>query len=697
MNVYQTEQVRNIILLGHGGAGKTTLAEAMSFVTGGIKRLGRVEDGNTISDYDKEETKRLFSISTALIPIEYEDCKINILDTPGYFDFIGEVTEALSVADGAVIVISGKAGVEVGVKKAWDYCEENNIPRIIFVTDMDDENANYMEIVEKLKKLYGKKIAPFHVPIRENDKFVGFINAVKMGGRRFNKDGTIVDCDIPDSVRDDLDPMRAMILEAVAESSEELMEKFFEGTEFTYDEISQGLRNGVVEGEIVPVQCGSGVNTLGVAILLQSIEKYMPSPKRKSLKLEGNNPISNKNIIVNYEDKEPLSAYVFKTIVDPFIGKFSLMKICSGILRPDMTVYNANKDMEERIGKIYTLRGKEQIELKELHAGDIGAVAKLFNTSTCDTLSTKANPVVFDAIEFPEALTGMAFNTKTKGDEDKVAQGLTKIMDEDKTVRYVNDKENRQTLLYAIGDQHLEVVVNKLLNRYKVEIELSRPKFAYRETIKKKVSVQGKHKKQSGGHGQYGDVHMDFEPSGDLATPYVFEEKVVGGAVPRNYFPAVEKGIQDCVLKGPLAGFPVVGIKATLTDGSYHAVDSSEMAFKMATTNAFKKGFLEANPVLLEPIAIVKVTVPNSDKYTGDAMGDLNKRRGRILGMNPIKEKLEIIAEVPMSEMFGYTTDLRSMTGGRGEYTYKFDRYEQAPSDVQKKVMEEYKADVEEN
>jgi elongation factor G len=686
MNVYTSEKIRNVVLLGHGGCGKTTLVEAMAYTTGITKRQGKIEEGNTISDYDKEEVKRLFSISTTVVPIIWENTKINLLDTPGYFDFVGEVEEALNAADAAVIVISAKAGVEVGTMKAWDYCEKHNLPRMFFVTDMDDDNASYREVVEKLTELYGKKIAPFHLPIRENEKFVGFVNVVKMAGRRFTTMSNYEECPIPDYSMENLTKFRETLLDAVAETSEDLMEKYFAGEEFTPEEISLALRNNVIDGTVVPVLMGSGLNAQGATMLLQAIEKYFPSPTKQDVK--GTNIKTNTPFTANYDDSLPMSAIVFKTIADPFIGKFSLVKVCSGVLRSDSTIFNADKDTEEKLSRLYILRGKEQVEVNELHAGDIGAIGKLSDTVTGDTLSTKANPIIFERPEMPKPYTCQRFKTKNKGDDDKVSQALAKLMDEDLTLKVVNDKENRQTLLYGIGDQQLEVVVCKLQTKYKVEIDVMKPRVPFRETIRKKVRVQGKYKKQSGGHGQYGDVHIEFEPSGNQEVPYEFAEKIFGGAVPRNYFPAVEKGIAESVIKGPLAGYPVVGLKATLVDGSYHPVDSSEMAFKMATIQAFKQAFMEASPILLEPIAALRVVVP--DKYTGDIMGDLNKRRGRVLGMNPLpNNKQEIVADIPMSELYGYSTDLRSMTGGAGDYSYEFTRYEQAPSDVQQKIMEE--------
>ena len=688
MNVYTSKDIRNVVILGHGGCGKTTLIEGIAYTAGLISRMKTVEEGGTVSDFDKEEIKRKFSIQTTMLPVEWEGVKINFLDTPGFFDFCGEVHEALSVADAAVIVVSGKSGVEVGTLKAFEFCKRYQIPSLVFVTDMDDDNANFMKIVNSLKEKYGNVIAPFYLPIYENEKFVGFNNIVKMAGRIFKEDGSFVDSDTVSVMDDNLITCRNMLLEAVAETSEEYMERYFDGDTFTQEEITDALRENVIDGTIIPVLMGSGIMTYGIRMLLYCIRKYLPAPEKESKTLVGSFVKTEEPYAADYDEEKPVSAYIFKTLMDPFIGKYSFFKVCSGVIRSDDTLYNVNKEVEERLGKLYVFRGKEAIEVKELHAGDIGAVAKLSETKTGDTLTVKGNPIQFEQTYHPIPYTFMRYVAKTKGDEDKISVALHKLMDEDLTLREVNDKENHQTLLYGIGEQQLEVAVSKLFNRYKVEVELIKPKVAYKETIRKKVKVQGKYKKQSGGHGQYGDVHMEFEPSGDLEKPYVFEEKIFGGAVPKNYFPAVEKGIQESCLKGPLAGYPVVGIKATLVDGSYHPVDSSEMAFKMAAITAFKNGIMEAQPVLLEPIMSIKVVV--NDTQTGDVMGDLNKRRGRVLGMNPYEDgRQEIIADIPMSGLIGYSTVLRSMTGGSGEYSYGFSRYEQMPSDVQTKILAE--------
>ena len=680
MKVYRTDEIRNVVLLGHGGSGKTSLAEAMAYVSGATNRMGKITDGNTISDFDKEEQKREFSISTSLIPIEWEKAKINILDTPGYFDFVGEVEEAVSAADAAVIVVSGKAGVEVGTEKAWELCDKYKLPRMIYVTEMDVDDASFRQVVQDLTDRYGKVIAPHFQPIRENEKLVGYVNVIKNAARRYTGVGQREECEIPEYCKPNLEIYRDKLLEAVAETSEAFMERYFDGDEFSVEEIRSAMRTEVMDGDIVPVAMGSNIQAQGVANLLSDIVRFFPSPDNRSC--AGINRKTNEIFEGNYDFAKAKSAYVFKTMVDPFIGKYSFIKVCSGVLKGDDTLYNGDSDAEAKLGKIYTMVGNKPTEVSELFAGDIGAIAKLANTKTGDTLSTKNTPVMYGKTEYSKPYTYMKYICNNKGDEDKVSQALQKMMAEDVTLKTVNDSENRQTLLYGMGDQHLEITASKLATRYKCEIKLETPKVAFRETIKKKSDVDSKYKKQSGGHGQYGHVKMRFEASGDLETPYVFEEEVVGGAVPKNYFPAVEKGLQEAVVKGPLAGYPVVGVKAVLYDGSYHPVDSSEMAFKTATIQAFKKGFMEASPVLLEPIASLTVTVP--DDYTGDVMGDLNKRRGRVLGMNPVSGgKQEIVADIPMTGLFGYCTVLRSMTGGRGVYSYEFSHYEQAPSDVQ--------------
>ncbi len=685
MDVYRTERIRNVVILGHGGAGKTSLVEAMAYLSGITSRLGKVADGNTISDFDKEEIKRKFSISTTMVPVLWDKMKINVLDTPGFFDFVGEVEEAAAAADAAVIVVSGKDGVQIGTQKAWDICEKYNLPRMIFVTGMDNDEVSYREIVEDLTARYGKQVAPLHMPIRENGKFVGYINIVKNKGRRYVEKGKKVECEIPDYSVEYLEKYREILMEAVAETSEEFMDRYFAGEEFSVAEIGAALAMCVRDGSLVPVCMGSPVQLQGVANLLDDICGYFPSPNlRERAGIMSN---TSELFMADYDFTASKSATVFKTIADPFLGKYSMIKVCSGVIKANDTLLNVTQDTEEKVGKLYVLEGSKPIEVPELHAGDIGAIGKLSVTKTGDSLATKAAPVLYGKPEISTPYTCKRYKVPNKADVDKAAQALNKLAQEDQTLRVVNDSANRQTLLYGIGDQQLEIVVSKLKEKYKVDIELSKPKVAFRETIRKNADVEAKYKKQSGGHGQYGHVKMKFEPSGDLETPYVFEQVVVGGAVPKNYFPAVEKGLQEAVQKGPLAAYPVVGVKGILYDGSYHPVDSSEMAFKTASIMAFKKGFMEASPVLLEPIVTMKVTV--ADKYTGDVMGDLNKRRGRVLGMNPDSRGNTVIeADVPQLEIYGYSTVLRSMTGGSGDFSYEFARYEQAPSDVQAREIE---------
>ena len=685
MNVYTTDKIRNVVLLGHGGAGKTSLVEALAYLAGISNRMGTVADGNTISDYDKEEIKRGFSIHTSLVPIPWGDVKVNILDTPGFFDFIGEVEEAVSVADAAIIVVSGKSGIQTGTKRAWEMCEKYNLPRIIFVTEMDVDNASYRQVVEDLQALYGKKIAPFHLPIRENEQFVGYVNVVQQTAKRWNDKGGVDKFEVPDYSKDNLEICREALLEAVAETSEEFMDRYFSGDTFSEDEIRQALRVNVVDGSIVPVLMGSNTMARGMYTLMADIIKYLPSPDKR--KCAGINTVNNEVFNADYDFAKAKSAYVFKTIVDPYIGKYSLIKVNSGVLKADDVLYNYHRECEEKTGHLYVLRGNKTEEVAELHAGDIGALAKLQKTLTTDTLSAKNTPIAYIRTQMSKPYVSMRYKAKNKGDEDKISQALQKILMEDLTLAHVNDAENGQTLLFGLGDQHLDVVVSTLAEKYKVEIELSKPKVAFRETLRKKSDVEYKYKKQSGGHGQYGHVKMTFEPSGE-DVPYVFDQCVVGGAVPKNFFPAVEKGIAESVKKGPVAAYPVIGVKATLYDGSYHPVDSSEMAFKVAAAQAFKKGFMEASPVLLEPISTLKVVIP--DEYTGDVMGDLNKRRGRVMGMNPVGNGCtEVVADIPNLELYGYNTQLRSMTSGSGTFSYEFARYEQAPEDVAKKQIEE--------
>ncbi len=690
MKDYSVDKIRNICLLGHGGAGKTTLAEAMLFDAKATDRFGSVVNGNTVMDYDPEEVKRQISTGTSLAPIEWNGYKINIIDTPGYFDFIGEMQEGLRVADGAIILASAKDGVQVGTEKAWEEVSKQKIARLFFISKIDEENSDFFKVFDQLQDKFGKNVIAFELPIIENGAFAGIVNVATMKAKRFSGK-EFVDAEIPASMKASVEKYRDGISEAVAETDEELMDKYFSGEAFTDEEILKGLAAGIKSGDIAPVFCGSAVNHAGVKLLLDAIVQYVPAYVERGpvvATLAGKED----TVELKPEPNESLSVLVFKTIVDPFVGKISYIKVMSGTLKSDSTVYNVKKDKTEKIAQLFLIKGKQQINTSQLVTGDIGAVAKLVVTETNDTLATKEKPMILPSIEFPQPMLSMAVLPKTKGDEEKISSGLTRLMEEDPTFKVELNTETKQTLIYGIGDQHLDLILSKLKAKFKVEVELTNPKIPYRETIRKKVKVEGKHKKQSGGHGQFGDIWVEFEPG--PTEDLVFEEKIFGGAVPKQYFPAVEKGLRESIQKGVLAGYPVVNLKATLVDGKYHPVDSSEMAFKIAANLAYKEGIQQASPVLLEPISHVEVLVP--DSYMGDIIGDMNKRRGRILGMNPAPGGIQqVIAEVPEAEMFKYATDLRSMTQARGSYTIRFERYEEAPQHVADKVIAEAKKDKE--
>ncbi|MTI48380.1 elongation factor G [Sporosalibacterium faouarense] len=681
MKNYGTDQIRNVALLGHGGSGKTTLTEAMLFLTGVTKRMGKVESGSTVSDFDKEEIAHQFSIRATNIPVEWNKSKYNMIDTPGYFDFVGEAFSALRIAGGAIILVDASSGVEVGTEKAWNYTEERNIPKIIFVNKMDKENVNFDKIINQLRDKFGKKIAPFCIPMGVADDFKGFVNVVDLKGREFNGK-ECVDVSVPEELEHTIEPIREMLIESVAESDEKLLEKYFEGEEFTTEEIHEGLRKGVVNNEVVPVLVGSATKGVGIQSLLDMVFDYLPTPKDMG-DFEGINPETEEKIIRKADENEPFSALVFKTIVDPFVGKLSLFKVCSGSMSKDLEVLNPNKDETEKISNLFLLRGKEQVEVGKIVAGDVGATAKLQYTETGDTLCDMDNPIQYEGIKYPKPCLYMAIEPKSRGDEEKIGTSLHKLVDEDPTFTTERNSETKQLLIGGQGNMQLTIIKDKLKNAFGVEVELFDPKIAYRETIKGRADVQGKHKKQSGGAGQYGDVHIRFEPS---TEDFEFGEEIFGGSVPKQYIPAVEKGLRESIEKGVLAGFPVVKLKATLHDGSYHPVDSSEMAFKIAASVAFKKGLKEAKPALLEPIMNVEILIP--DDYMGDIMGDMNKRRGRILGMEPQKGGMQLVkAEAPQAEMFKYAIDLKSMTQARGSFTMEFARYDEVPGQIAEKVI----------
>lgn len=684
MKSYKYDKIRNIALLGHGHSGKTTLTEAILYTLKQIKRMGTVEEGTTVSDFDKAEIEKGFSIGTSVVPVEWNNSKYNLIDTPGYFDFVGETFSSLRVAGGAVIMVDASSGIEVGTEKAWRYCEDRKMPRIIFINKMDRENIDYVKVIRELKDTFGKKVAPFAVPWGLGPDFKGFVNVVDLIAKEFKGDAC-VETDVPEELEARVSPIRDMLIEAVAESDDELMEKYFEGEEFTTEEIHEGLRKGVINNEIVPVLVGSATERIGLHTLLDMMFDYLPTPHDMHDGIyEGVHPDTEEGLTREVDENGPLSALIFKTVVDPFVGKISLFKVYSGSLKKDMEVLNATRDRTEKIGQVFLLRGKEQLEVDQVLAGDIGATAKLQYTETGDTLCDKADPIVYKGINYPKPCIFMAVEPKSKGDEEKIGQALHKLTEEDPTFVVERNKETHQLLIGGQGSMQLGVITHKLKNIFGVEVDLVDRKIAYRETIKGKATVQGKHKKQSGGSGQYGDVHIQFEPCDE---DFIFEEKIFGGSVPKNYIPAVEKGLHDCLTKGVLAGFPVVNLKATLLDGSYHAVDSSEMAFKMAASIAFKKGCKLAKPILLEPIYAVNIFIPES--YMGDIMGDMNRRRGRVLGMEAavVKGFQKVVAEAPLAEMFKYATELKSMTQSRGWFDMEFARYDEVPTQLAEKII----------
>ena len=688
---YSVQNIRNVCLLGHSGSGKTSLAESLLFMTGAIDRMGRVADGNTVCDYDPEEVKRQISLSTAVAPIDYKGCRINVLDTPGAFDFSGEVMEALRAADAAIIVASAKDGVSVGVEKAWKYCEERNMPRFIYISKIDEDHSDYNATFDALRERFGNKIAPVVVPtLDENKKVTGLMDILNKRAYEM-QDGKRVEIELPEDKVAVINEFNDALKESVAETSEEFMERFFNGEDFTYAEMAQGLRQGVRELSVFPVLCGSAVADMGTLMLLDNIMELLPSPEQgnyhKATLADG----TTEEFVVSAGGVP--TAFVFKTISDQY-GKYSFVKVLSGSITPDMTMVNARTGDNEKLGRLYTMRGKKATEVKELVCGDIGAIAKMDKVKTGDTLCDSRKVVALKGIPFAEPCYSVAIAPKTRGQDDKVAQGLNRLNEEDPSFSVVNNPETRQVVLSGTGDMQLDVLVSRLKSRFGVEAELSPARVPYRETIKKKVEAHGRHKKQTGGSGQFGDVWVRFEPQYE-SEDMIFAEEVFGGSVPKNFFPAVEKGLREAANKGVLAGYPLVGLKATLYDGSYHPVDSNEMAFKTAAQLAYKEGIANANPTILEPIGELKVTIP--DSYLGDVMGDLNKRRGRVMGMNPTDDGNQILeAEVPMAEMTSYAIDLRSITQSRGTFSFPFVRYEAAPPAAQQKAIDDAKAIQEE-
>ncbi len=685
MNCSETNKIRNVVLLGAGGAGKTSVAEAMLFMSKSSDRLGKVADGNTVSDFDSEEIKRKCSLSASILPIIWNDKKINLIDTPGYFDFEGETVQGIRAAEAALICVSGKSGIGVATDRAFKLTKRISMPRAFFINKLDDENADFFKVLASLRERYGNHVVATEIPIIEDRKLLGIINVVEMKAYSVDtKEGKRSEIPIPENLKALAEKCLNDINEVAAGASDELMEKFFSGEPFTYEETLSGLCHELVTGSLYPVLCGSAFSLCGIAAALDLIAGFFPSPLETP---ESAANMQKEEKMTDYDASKLFSGYVFKTVVDAFVGKMSFIKIVTGKLKPDTAAINFRTGEAEKIGKLFFLRGKKQVETAEAVAGDICIVTKLGVTQTGDTLCDGANMVEYRQISYPAPCYSLAVLAKNKGEEDKIASGFAKLKDEDFTFSFVNNAETHQMVISALGETHIDVLVSKLKNKFGVEVLLEAPKVAYRETIKKTVKVQGKHKKQSGGHGQYGDVWIEFAPNPDVED-MVFEESVFGGAVPKNFFPAVEKGLRESMQKGVLAGYPVVGVKATLVDGSYHDVDSSEMAFKIAANIAFKEGISQAKPVILEPIGNLKVSVP--DAIMGDIIGDINKRRGRILGMTPIEDSMQIVeAEVPMAEMTSYAIDLRSMSQGNSSFVFKFERYSEAPASVCEAVIAE--------
>ena len=692
MKNYNIKDLRNIGFIGHGATGKTSLVEGLLYAGKVISRLGKIEDGTTVSDFDEEERHRGISLSVSVSPLEWGKTKINLVDIPGYFDFVGETIQGMRAVDIGIIVTCGVSGVQVGTEKAWDYCNKIKLPRAFFINKLDRENSNFDKTLNELKDKFGISVVPVQYPIGEENEFKGVVNVISKKAKIYNiKTKKLEDVEIPEELLEKVDKCKEMIMEVVAETDEELLDKYFAEGILSDEEIYKGLINGCAKGEIAPVMCGSAIKAIGMECFLDDVVECFPSPEL-ALAQKAINAKEEEEYISISEDS-PFSGLVFKTIADPFVGKISLFRVITGKLKNDMTLVNANKNKKEKLSNIFFVRGKNQIPTNEIGAGDIGAVSKLQFTETGDTLADSSFKVVYDKFNFPEPVMSMAILPKSKGDEEKISIALSKLLEEDPTFKLKRDIENAELIISGLGETHLEVIACKIKNKFGADVLLRMPKIPYRETIKGSADVQGKHKKQSGGHGQYGDVKIKFERRHDGEDDLEFVDKVVGGAVPRNFIPAVEKGLKDCIKHGVLAGYPVIGLKATLHDGSYHPVDSSEMAFKIATSIAYKKGLEAANAILLEPIMRVEIVVP--DEYMGDVIGDINKKRGRVIGMEPENNKQKVICEVPLAEMFNYATDLRSITQARGEYKMSFERYEEVPPNESNKIIEKKNSEIE--
>ncbi|MGQ9778535.1 MAG: elongation factor G [Bacillota bacterium] len=689
MKKYAITNLRNLALAGHGGSGKTSLAEAMLFLAKATDRLGRVDDGTSVMDYDPEEIKRKISLSAAVAPLEYKDHKINLLDTPGFFDFVGEVKGAMRVADAALIVVCAVSGVEVGVEKVWSYADEYGLPRAFFINKMDRENANFTKVLNDLRAQFGQKVIPLQVPIGSAEAFRGIVDVVRakaIVGPAGKEKTEEVPADLAAAVQE----YRAWVIEAAAEAEDELTAKYLEGEELSEEEVLRGLRLAMAAGKIVPVFCGSAVKLIGVETLLGAVVDLFPSPLARG-EVVGNLPSGEEARRAPVEN-EPLAALVWKTTADPFVGKLTLFRVYSGVFRSDSTVFNANKGKNERVGQVFLIKGKTQEPVAEIGPGDLGAVAKLAETGTGDTLCDRDKPIVLPGILFPKPVLTLAVEPKAKGDEEKISSGLARLMEEDPTFIATRDTTTKEILVSGLGELHLEVITSKLQKKFGVEVNLKTPKVPYKETIRGTAKAEGKHKKQTGGRGQYGHVWLELEPL--PGGEFEFVDKIFGGAVPKQYIPAVEKGVRETMEEGILAGYPVVDVKCTLYDGSYHSVDSSEMAFKIAASLGFKKAFMEAKPVLLEPIMNMEIYVP--EQYMGDIIGDITKKRGRVLGMEPAGQGMQLVrAQAPLAEVFRYAMDLRSMTQGRGSFSMTFDHYEEVPANLAEAIIAQHKKEKE--
>ncbi len=689
MEKVYTKSIRNVVLLGHSGGGKTSLAESMLYISRLTDRLGNVTDGNTICDYDPEEIKRGYSISAATAPLLWNGAKINILDTPGFFDFEAEARQGVRAADAAIIVVDGKAGIEVGTELAWKLASEAGVPKAFFINRFDDGEARFHKVFGAIREKYGVNVCPIQIPIIDGDSVIGFANLVEMCVYTFEKGtGEYSRNPIPEQFMEVCEEYHAMFLEAIAQTSDDLMDKFFNEEPISREEALEAIHNGIITGDIVPVFCGAAIKNWGIKTFLDTIAESFPRPTARKVENLINEDGEISEIAIDPQSTVT-SLFVFKTVADPFVGKMNFFKVMNGELKKDMVLKNTTSGANEKLNKIFMLRGKKQIDVEELACGDIGVVAKLSGTNTNDTL-TSGPDIKYAPISYPKPYLTMAIKPMAKGDEDRISSGITRLLEEDRSLKYVNNAETKQLTISGLGDIHLDIVVSKLKNRFGANVELTKPKIAYRETIKKKVDVEGKHKKQSGGSGQYGHVKITFSPGEDPGL--TFTESVFGGAVPRNFFPAVEQGLREAMQKGVLAGYPVVHLAANLYDGSYHDVDSNEISFKLAANIAYRDGLPQANPVLLEPVGELKVYVP--DNYVGDVMGDLNKRRGRVMGIDPMDDGTQVVlAEVPFSEMTDYVISLRAATQGRGRFDFEFIRYDEVPGSIADKVIAEAKRD----